>query len=77
MKLYLFNSKKDWDTTVALGVVAESKAQAMEYYKRANDGIADFAAIVITEYKIADGLIIKPFGYDTCSISAGMIDDTE
>lgn len=77
MKLYLFNSKKDWDTTVALGVVAESKEKAMEYYERHREWATDFTAIVITEYKIADGLIIKPFGYDTCSISAGMIDDTE
>ena len=77
MKLYLFNSTKAWNTTVALGLVAESKEQAIAYYKRCHDEFADFDAIVITERKIENGLIISPFGYDTCSISAGMIDDTD
>ena len=67
MKLYLFNSTEDWDTDSALGIIAETEAQAWNIYEREN-GKKD--NINVKSYRLRPGTIIEPEGFDEVSISA-------
>jgi hypothetical protein len=69
MKLYLFNGTADWDSLHALGIVAESKKEALALYKKvlAPAKRSDYS---IKEHEIVNGLIITVFGYDATNIGA-------
>jgi hypothetical protein len=69
MKLYLFNSTREWDTTIARGIVANGREEAIKLF----DYSGPPEDYIIQEHDITAGLCIIPFGYDSVSIEAELI----
>lgn len=71
LKLYLFNSTREWDTETACGLVAESLDAALALFAKNQVTMEDYE---VDEIEIENGLLIVPSGFDSVGISASRLE---